>query len=545
MNTHHRYLLWNAGIFAAYLAAAKLGLKFAVIGETVSLMWPPSGIALAALSMAGYRYWPAVALGAFAANAGGHLAPAGLAAIVAGNTLEPLCGACLLKKLKFSAALDEVPDVFSLILAAGFAATAVAASFGSLGLWLGGGIQPGALLSTWLAWWLGDGMGVLVIAPLLFTGLARLRRPAESASRGSIPEALILLFALSAIGNHVFLTSRYAGLNHFQLSLYVFPFAIWSAMRFGPFGSSGVTLLISLLAVRGTALGQGPFAAADALESQTLWCLFADLIAVTGLILAAVVSGREKALQSLSRSHQDLERLVRTRTGQLEQANLQLHRALAERRGLQLEMNQINEDRQRNIGRELHDGLGQQLTGIGFLIASLQAGPAGKSAPETLVLQQAQGLLSEAISTLRSLSRGLYPVALEAGGFDAALKHLAEHANAAGIPCSLEISPAGPHMDKYTALNLYRIAQEAVSNAVRHSRARQLSIGLAWQNRRYCLKIQDDGVGLGQSRPNRCDTLGLRSMRSRAELIGASIEIGENTGGGSSVIVSGSLNPEK
>ena len=132
------------------------------------------------------------------------------------------------------------------------------------------------------------------------------------------------------------------------------------------------------------------------MESLVLWCLFADLMAITGLLLAAVNSGQKKALAALRTSNENLDRQVQERTDELIQANLELHAALAERWRLQMEMNQISEERQKMIGQELHDGLGQQLTGIAFLVSSLYETLGVKSAPEFPTVRQVKDLLVEA-----------------------------------------------------------------------------------------------------------------------------------------------------
>ena len=174
----------------------------------------------------------------------------------------------------------------------------------------------------------------------------------------------------------------------------------------------------------------------------------------------------------------------RNELSELSQTNLELHKVLAERRQFQMEMNQISEERQKMIGQELHDGLGQQLTGITFLVTSLHETLGAKSAPEIPIVRQVKDLLAESISMVRLLSRGLYPVALETGGFPSALQHLAEYAqNSSDIQCTVQFTANANVIEKAIALNLYRIAQEAVSNAVRHSKAHRIEIKLSgnWQ----------------------------------------------------------------
>jgi signal transduction histidine kinase len=535
--------LWNAGVFLLYFATAKVGLEYTVIGQTVTLLWLPSGIALVAVLIGGYRLWPGIALGALIANAGTGVPVITLSVITLGDTLEPLFGALLLRRWNnFSLALDRVSDVLALILLAAFGSTIVGATFGTLGLIVGEEITFADFGLTWLAWWLGDGMGVLVISPVLLAGFSMAGAlPTRFSSKKAL-EAFVLIITLSVVGQTIFGNPKFAGLDYFPISLSIFPFVIWSALRFGTIGAASVALITSLLAINGTVQGTGPFAGNSSMNSLFLWCLFADLMAITGLILAAVDSGRKQAVAALRVSNEILDSQVQERTGELLQANLELHAALAERWRLQMEMNQISEERQKMIGQELHDGLGQQLTGIAFLVSSLSDTLGAKAAPEEPIMNQVKNLLCEAMSVIRSLSRGLYPVALETGGLSSALQHLAEYAQmTSGVECTHRVTASTIIVDKAIALNLYRIAQEAVCNSLRHSQAQRIEIKLSEAGEQYMLSIEDNGIGLPDQSKNKSSTLGLRSMRCRADLIGAAIEVRETPGCGTSIVVTGTI----
>ena len=288
-------ILWNLGVFLLYLTAAKLGLKYTVIGQTVTLLWLPSGIALVAVLIGGYRMWPGIALGAFIANAGTGVPIITLSVITIGDTLEPLFGALLLRRWNnFSVALDKVSDVLLLILLAAIGSTIVGASYGTLGLIAGEEITFADFGLTWLAWWLGDGMGVLVISPVLLAGFALTRTAPLFFSATKALEALILVVALTVVGQTIFGNSNLTGLGYFPASLSMFPFAIWSALRFGTIGAASVALITSLLAINGTVQGTGPFAGNSSMISLILWCLFADLMSITGLIRLLIPVGKRQ-----------------------------------------------------------------------------------------------------------------------------------------------------------------------------------------------------------------------------------------------------------
>src|SRR5215472_10397842 len=175
---------------AAYFGAARLGLTMAFVAEQVTAVWPPTGIALAALLLFGYRLWPGIALGAFLANATAHEPRATAAGIALGNTLEALLGAWLLRRLvQFDPALGRVKDVLSLVVLAAGVSTLVSATIGATSLCLGD-VKPCPTYPTmWSVWWLGDAMGNLVVAPLLLTwaGWRRLPwRPRRVAEAGAL-----------------------------------------------------------------------------------------------------------------------------------------------------------------------------------------------------------------------------------------------------------------------------------------------------------------------------------------------------------------------
>jgi len=529
-------------VFLLYFISAILSLKYAVIGQTVTLLWPPSGIALAVILRTGFSVWPGIALGAFAANIWNNYLPlASVCLITAGDTLEPVLGAILLgTQQRFSLALDKPSDVLQLLTLAACGSTMVGATFGTLGLNIAEPKDLTEFFSTWLTWWIGNGMGVLVISPLFLTAFSL--RHSLSFKPFALPtiEFFLLLSTVILIGQTIFGSKELAGLGYFEISLSIFPFAIWSALRFGPIGASNTVLIVSLLAVHGTTNGTGPFVSESKINSLVLWCLFTDLIAITGLILAAVNCERKKALTALKVTNETLDKQVKVRTNELIKANLELHSTLAERQRLQIEMNQISESRQKMIGQELHDGLGQQLTGVAFLISSVGDSLKAGNFPEVDIIENIKHLIDEALTNLRALSRGLYPTTMETDGLAAALKHLAEYSqSSSGIQCSAQCETHNVDINETIALNLYRIAQEAISNALRHSKAQRIEIKLIVTDIDYKLRINDDGIGFQGHPSPLTSSLGFRSMQSRANLIGARIQICKNSQGGMSIIVSG------
>src|SRR5262245_47393194 len=297
------YPVHVALLVAAYFGPAKHGLTMAFVAEQVTAVWPPTGIALASLLFFGYRVWPAIALGAFLANATANAPPATAACIALGNTLEALAGAWLLRRLvQFDPALGRVKDVLSVVVLAAGVSTMVSATIGATGLGLGGVKPWPAYPKLWSVWWLGDAMGDLVVAPVLLTwaGWHRMAwRPRWVAEAGA------LLLALVAVSLLVF-AGPTALFSFHPLAYAVFPFVIWSALRFGQPAATLMTLVASGLAIWGTVRGYGPFAAPTTHESLILVQVFMGVVAVTTLVLGAVTIERERAKEAARQSRDEL-----------------------------------------------------------------------------------------------------------------------------------------------------------------------------------------------------------------------------------------------
>ena len=205
---------------------------------------------------------------------------------------------------------------------------------------------------------------------------------------------------------------------------------------------------------------------------------------------------------------------------------------MSEQQQLQREILEIPVSEQRRIGQELHDGLGQQLTGLGLLATSL-VNKASKPEHE-LATKLARGL-QDAISQVRALSRGLMPVDIDAGGFTNALTNLvADVRSHCSINIILSISERIRVVDNSSAMHLYRIAQEAINNAIKHAAADHIEVSVGLVGNRGCLAIRDDGKGMGRP-PQKPAGIGLRIMQHRCGLIDAEFEILSSPGQGTEV----------
>lgn len=204
---------------------------------------------------------------------------------------------------------------------------------------------------------------------------------------------------------------------------------------------------------------------------------------------------------------------------------------ITERRRLEQEVLNISEQEQQRIGQDLHDGICQQLAGIELMSQVLAQSLARKSKSHSTQAGNIAGHLLKVIAQTRMLAHGLCPVVLESEGLMSALQELA-HATTQifSVECSFRCDRPVPIHENATATHLYRIAQEAVANALKHGKARHIEIGLAAEANRVFLVVKDDGCGLPD--PPLRTGAGLRIMQYRAGMIGGSVVVqrGERQG---------------
>ena len=275
------------GLALVYYLSAKLGLRFAYINTSVTTVWPPTGIALAAFVLYGYRVWPAILVGAFAANyttTGAVLSSVGIAI---GNTLEGLLGSYLVNRFaRGGRVFDRVGDIFRFTLLAALISTIVSATIGVASLVLDGLVTWPGVGRLWLTWWLGDAVGDIVYAPplILWIGVKPFPRLASRQLLEAIAAAAATALVTFAIFGGVFPE------RHYALTVLLWPVLIWIAFRFGPREAATAIFIVSIVAILQTLHGFGPFARLSPGESFILLQLWTGITAVTSLVLAAVVA---------------------------------------------------------------------------------------------------------------------------------------------------------------------------------------------------------------------------------------------------------------
>jgi diguanylate cyclase (GGDEF)-like protein len=294
-----RDLTISSALAAGYFVAGKLGLRLATVHASATGVWPPTGIALAAYLVFGYRMWPAVLGAAFLVN----LTTAGSAAtsvgIGVGNALEGVLAAYLVTRFADGVRAFERPrSTFLFTILAAMVSTTVSPTIGITSLALAGYARWADYGSIWMTWWLGDAVGALVVAPplLLWAVDHRVRW-----TRLQIAEAVALAASLCVLGGAVFDGIFAFGAHNYPLEFLCFPLLLWAAFRFGQREVATALAVLSAIAILGTVHGEGPFARDSRNESLLLLQAFTGVTAVMSLAVAAVVSKRRRVEAEMRR----------------------------------------------------------------------------------------------------------------------------------------------------------------------------------------------------------------------------------------------------
>jgi len=443
------------GLAAVYFLAARLGLAFATVGQSVTLVWPATGIALGGLWLGGVRLWPGVALGAFAVNALTPGVPLGSAAGMAtGNTLEAVLGMILLRRAGWDPSLGRVADVLKLVGLAALTSTVASATVGTVSLWLGDLVASEELLATWRVWWVGDVMGNLIAVPILlgWRGAGRVmpaRWPFEAAA---------LLLALIALVAVVFMQRPESALA-LAFPYLVFPPLIVVALRLGPRGAACGNAVVSVLAIHATTTGLGPFAGPSLSESLLGLQLFTGVTAVTTLILAAAIAERAQA--------------IRLREDFLSIAAHELRTPLT---ALQLLFERL--------ARRLAQGAPSEDL----------AQPLGRA---RVALSRLERLVEDLLDVTRMGAGSLSPrpEQIELGALvRSVVEALRDDAVAAG--CAVELKLEQPMRGSWDRLLLEQTVTNLITNAFKYGRGQPIAVTLDTVGTQARLRVQDRGPGI-------------------------------------------------
>lgn len=290
-------VLKTLAVAASYYIAGRLGLlgRLTVEGVTVTPIWPPTGLAVAALLVYGVSVWPGIAVGSFLVIASLTTPQPATLVTVAGNTAAPLCAYLMLRGVGFRIGISRVRDGLALVFLGGLGAMLISATAG-VGLQVvTGGLDTGEFWPVWLAWWVGDAMGVLLVTPLLLVlvgaaGPLEMRRWKEMVC---LSLAALVIVPLAVLGE-------------LSLLFLVFPLLIWAALRFQLAGSMLCALFASVLTTFEANTQQGAFLGLSAIEVMTKLQAFNGAAALTALLLSAMVAEQRATRRSVENACREL-----------------------------------------------------------------------------------------------------------------------------------------------------------------------------------------------------------------------------------------------
>ncbi len=498
-----RYLGGVVLLAAAYYGAAKLGQTLRYTAS-VSAIWPPAGLGIAALYLWGLRWWPGVLLGETIVNAelllDDSTFPVGsLLGQQAGNMAEILVGALLLRRLLGpKAPMDRVEQIGGMLVAIA-AATAISATIGTVSMVAGGVIDRADAAEFWRTWWFGDTSGCLVVIPLM---LVWAHRPVAAWRRVWTWEGAAAIASVSALTYVAFSTED-------PIRFIVFPALIWAAFRFGPQGATLCVAITTCVAI-GEAVHDTGLFAEQPIDARTLDLqIYIWVAALTTLFLSAVVSDRERSLRELAQVRRNSDA-----------------RAVDERR---------------RLARDLHDSVSQSLFSVVLHTRTAQkalvqegGSPFGRVGGSLrAVAELTRSVQSEMRALIFELRRD--PVH---DGLVAALATQASSLRAWGeLSIDVQGPPARLALSEFVEAQLFAIGREALANVQKHSGASAAHVRVDAQNGQVVLEVRDNGAGFNPA-AGHPGHFGLESMRSRAAEIGGSLTITSAAGSGTYVRVS-------
>jgi signal transduction histidine kinase len=237
------------------------------------------------------------------------------------------------------------------------------------------------------------------------------------------------------------------------------------------------------------------------------------------------VTELKKTQHQILELNKSLEKRVNERTSGLIRAHRQLLQDAEERRSLEKEILNISEREKRLIGEEMHDSIGQQLAGIAFMAEVLKQRLESELSDEAANAAEIVKLVNKVMDETRSLAKGLHPMGLDASGLNLSLKELAAATKRLfDINCTFKCDKTVPTEDATTATHLYRITQEAITNAIKHGRAKNIQIQLTCGGNKYVLEVKNDGLDFAEAGADSAG-MGLRIIDHRVEMIGGSFDI--------------------
>jgi len=326
LRTDLRYVVRVVCLALAYFLAAKLSLLLAIPPGYATAVWPPAGIALAAVLMYGNASWPGILVGAALVNYTVNSSLLTAAIVGMGNTMEALLAAAIIRHYigvpwRFERGEDVATFLAAAILGGAFAATVSLAPLAYVHT-----LPVRELFWNWLTWWLGDAIGIVLITPLI---LSWQRRSSVDWTPERIVEGACLAVLIGAAAYTVFRTTPGAP-DPYILKFLIIPLAIWTAFRFSQREVATIAFAVCLYSVW-EAFAAGPQPGSTTSHALLTLVTFNATVAITGLVLSAVLHERSRNMAALRASRDELETRVRERTLELQRANRALQLDIASR----------------------------------------------------------------------------------------------------------------------------------------------------------------------------------------------------------------------
>ena len=526
------YAAQLGAVACGYFLLGKWGLDYASLKPIVSLLWPPSGFALAMVMLMGIRVWPAIAAGAFWVNWASGIGVAPALAIAVGNSLEAIFAWYLLRRGgTFDIQLSRTKDVFLILLVA-VLSPCIAALLGGVvyGINIVGAYDT---TNAALIWWMGDMTSILVFTPAILVWT----KPPARLSGWQWPELLALIMCAGWVSKKIFFDTHRVGDAAYPAALALLPFVVWVALRFGRHGATAFSVVVALLGIAGIRQGSSAFIPGSPLHIMLRWWEYTTLVAVAALILAALRSERARAWLALAQSHQNLEKQIEERTSLLQKANQDLQAEMTVRQQLERHLVEVGEQRRRRFGQDLHDGLGQYLTGITMMSHGLALALKERQPELAAQAERLCSVAGEAKTEGHRLASGFYPATLEKLGLVSAIQELAGTVqDRDGVRCAVHIKgEALPVLAATPAIHIFRIIQEALHNAVRHGKANDIQIEVQGAHEALYFMVRDNGCGFEPGAAHAKNSLGFHLMRQRAAVLGARLDVVSKMGEGSEI----------
>jgi len=502
----------------SYYVATQIAWALTFPDSKVSLFFPPQAVLLCILILVPTRHWWAYVLAAasahFLATQQANWPPLYALTCEAFDAVKCVSAAAGIRLL-IKSPLEAITlrDAILFVLIA-----VVLVPFGTAFWGASFTVSYGFGTQYWVEWrnlGVSNAVTTVVLVPAFLLGAQNVlvRRP-KTLSSQRVLEAALVGASTVALGMFVFDRTP-AGANTSPALLYTpIPLLIWAALRFRLGGISVSMLIITFQAIWGTMRGHGPFLAQTPAENATALQLFLLVTATPLMLLAIVIEEERRTQRALRHSYEQNQDLG----GRLINAQ---------------------EDERARIARDLHDDLSQQLASVAIIVSGLKR-KVGKPGIESEV-DQAFAALQErtaaAATAVRNLSRELHPGVLKHAGLTATLRgHCADLARDHQVTVSFNSGDGVDSLDSDAALCLFRVAQEALTNVLRHARANTICVTLMTTAESFELIVVDDGVGFIASERTRTG-LGLRSIHERVRFMQGTVRIDSRPGAGTKVQV--------